>query len=161
MGVILGPDSGDQLESLQAETRARGMQLHAEHVRSEAELLPALEDVLEQSDVLLSLPDSLLFNAKTIQSVLFTSYRSGDPVIGFSPAYVQAGALVAVHSTPTQLARQVMEMLGQPACRQRRIAGASVPEILHGNGKPKRVAIPAACTGNGRRSGGAPWHTGD
>jgi ABC-type uncharacterized transport system substrate-binding protein len=33
------------------------------------------------------------------------------PVIGFSPAYVKAGALVAVHSTPAQLARQVNEIL--------------------------------------------------
>lgn len=113
IGVILGPESEDLFESLRAETRARGMRLYAARINSEAELFPALEDVLSKADVLLSLPDSLVFNAQTIQSVLFTSYRSRVPVIGFSPAYVRAGALVAVHSTPVQLARQVTEMLSQ------------------------------------------------
>jgi ABC-type uncharacterized transport system substrate-binding protein len=115
VGVILGPDTRDLLESLQAETRAHGMRLHAGHIRSASGLFLVLEDVLSESDVLLSLPDALVFNPQTVQSVLFTSYRSRIPVIGFSPAYVRAGALVAVYSTPTQLARQVMEMLAQLA----------------------------------------------
>ena len=133
IGVILGPESEDLLESLRAQTRARGMRLYATRINSEAELFPALEDVLSKVDVLLSLPDSLVLNAQTIQSVLFTSYRSRVPVIGFSPAYVRAGALVAVHSTPVQLARQVAEMLGQLA------SGATLPPSQY----PKYFSVAA------------------
>lgn len=111
VGVVIGPESEDMLARLQTEVRAQGMELHAVRIGSEAELIPALEDLFGKTDVLLSLPDPLVFNAQTIPGLLLTSYHAGVPVIGFSPAYVRAGALAAVHSTPAQLARQVLEML--------------------------------------------------
>lgn len=113
VGVILGPESGRMLEVLQAETQSRGLRLHAVRIGAESELFPALQNVLGEADVLLSLPDSLVFNARTIQSILVTTYRLQIPVIGFSPNYVQAGALMAAHSTPAQLARQVTEILSR------------------------------------------------
>jgi len=130
VGVILGPTSEGLLESLQTETRARGMQLHAVHIGSEAELFPALQNLFNEADVLLSLPDPLVFSAQTIQSVLFTSYRFQIPVIGFSPAYVRAGALIAVHSTPVQLARQVMEMLHRFASGTSSLPPPQYPEYF-------------------------------
>lgn len=111
LGVVLGPDSAGMLESLNAEARARGLQINAARIGNEAELPAALQTVLGDSDVLLSLPDSVAFNSRTLQSVLFTAYHYQIPVIGFSPAYVRAGALAAVHSTPMQLARQVTDIL--------------------------------------------------
>lgn len=111
VGVVLGPDSAGMLESLNAEARARGLQLTSARVHNEGELSAALQAVLTESDVLLSLPDSVAFNSRTLQSVLFSAYHYQVPVIGFSPAYVRAGALAAVHSTPIQLAQQVTEIL--------------------------------------------------
>lgn len=111
IGVVLGPDSAGMLESLTAEARARGLQVYAARIKNEAELPAALQTVLAESDVLLSLPDSVAFNSRTLQSVLFTAYHYQVPVIGFSPAYVRAGALAAVHSTPAQLAQQIIEIL--------------------------------------------------
>lgn len=125
VGVIVGPDSHGLLESLQAEVRARGLELNAVRINTETELFPALENVLSEVDVLLALPDSLVSTSHTIQSVLFTAYRHQVPVIGFSPAYVKAGALVAVHSTPAQLARQVNEIL------QRLSANPTLPAPQH------------------------------
>lgn len=125
VGVVIGPESEDMLARLQTEIRAQGMQLHAVRIGSEAELIPALEDLFDKTDVLLSLPDPLVFNAQTIQGILLTSYHAGVPVIGFSPAYVRAGALAAVYSTPAQLARQVLEMLTQFA------SGAGLPPPQH------------------------------
>lgn len=113
VGAILGPESGRMLESLRTETQSRGLRLHAVRVGTESELFPALQGVLDDTDVLLSLPDSQVFNTRTIQSILITTYRLQVPVIGFSPNYVQAGALMAVHSTPAQLARQVAEVIGR------------------------------------------------
>jgi ABC-type uncharacterized transport system substrate-binding protein len=126
VGVLLGPESENLLDNLQAEARKRDMTLHIARVDSESGLFPALQNVLGESDALLSLPDSLVFNSRTIPTVLFASYRTRVPVIGFSPAYVRAGALVAVHSTPAQLARQVTEIL------QRFAAGAqALPPPRH------------------------------
>lgn len=113
IGALVGPGSVVALDALRLEGQKRGMEVNAARMGSESALFPALESVLGEVDVLLSLPDSAVFNSRTIPSVLFTSYRFRTPVIGFSPAYVQAGALVAVHSTPTQLADQVADMLAR------------------------------------------------
>lgn len=111
IGVIAGPDSATQLSALRAETRARGLRLTLAQISHESELSSALQQVLADADVLLSLPDSVVFTSRTLQSVLFTAYRYQVPVIGFSPAYVRSGALAAVHSMPAQLAHQVVDIL--------------------------------------------------
>ncbi len=111
IGVVLGPDSADVGDALTVEARARGFTLATARISKESELPAALQSVLGESGVLLSLPDAVAFNSRTLQSVLFTAYQYRTPVIGFSPAYVRAGALAAVHSTPTQLARQVSDIL--------------------------------------------------
>ncbi len=69
-------------------------------------LFADLEAVLDDSDVLLALPDATIYNANTIRNILLSSYRRGIPLIGFSQAYVKAGALCAIFSTPEQLAAQ-------------------------------------------------------
>ncbi|MDO9189477.1 MAG: ABC transporter substrate binding protein, partial [Sulfurimicrobium sp.] len=67
--------------------------------------------VLADSDVLLAVPDPLVFNKGTVQSLLLTTYRYQDPVIGFSHAYVKAGALASVHTMPEQVGRQAADVI--------------------------------------------------
>lgn len=111
IGVIFGPDSADLATVVDRAARARGLQTVTARINTEEGLPAALRKVLADSGVLLSLPDAVVYNSRTVQSVLFTAYHFQVPVIGFSPAYVRAGALAAVHSTPRQLARQVVDIL--------------------------------------------------
>lgn len=113
IGVVLGPESQDALNALQLAAKEARFGLAVEKISAAEELLPALQRVLADSDVLLALPDPLVFNKGTVQSLLLTTYRYQDPVIGFSQAYVKAGALAAVYSTPEQAGRQAGEMLQQ------------------------------------------------
>jgi hypothetical protein len=113
VGAVFGPDSRQLRNALEAEAERVGIKLRAERVASDEDLYPALQRVLEDSDLLLALPDPLVFNSGTIQSIMLTGYRYRLPVIGFSVAYVKAGALAAVYSTPTQLAHQAAELLRQ------------------------------------------------
>ena len=53
--------------------------------------------------------DYQLFNNRTISNILLTAYHLRSPVIGFSPAYVKAGALFALYSTPAQIGQQAGE----------------------------------------------------
>ena len=64
-------------------------------------------------DRLLAVPDASLFNNRTISNILLTAYHHRSPVIGFSPAYVKAGALLALYSTPTQIGQQAGEVARQ------------------------------------------------
>lgn len=111
VGAVLGPESRGDLKALQAAAKAAQLELTAETVSAAAEVLPALRRVLADSDILLALPDPLVFDKGTIQSLLLTSYRYQDPVVAFSRAYVSAGALAAVYTTPEQAGRQAGEYL--------------------------------------------------
>jgi ABC-type uncharacterized transport system substrate-binding protein len=119
IGVVLGPDSQGAQKSLQAAASEAKLGLAVEKISAAEELLPALQRVLADSDVLLAVPDPLVFNKGTVQSLLLTTYRYQDPVIGFSHAYVKAGALASVYTTPEQVGRQagdvVLRVLGSRA----------------------------------------------
>jgi len=65
-----------------------------------------LQTVLQKSDVLLAIPDDGIYNSSTIRHILMEAYRSGTPLVGFSPAYVRAGALFSLFSRPEQIAKQ-------------------------------------------------------
>lgn len=87
--------------------------LHEQVVGHGQTLFDALDSVLDESEVLLVLPDSEVFNAGTIRNILLASYRKHVPLIGISPAYVKAGALCAIYSTPAQSAAQTAEIVRQ------------------------------------------------
>lgn len=113
IGVLLGPDTHESLKAVQAASRDAGLTLAAEKITTADELLPGLQRVLADSEVLLALPDSLVYNKGTVQSLLLMTYRFQNPMVGFSLAYVRAGALVAVYTTPEQAGRQAGEMLAR------------------------------------------------
>lgn len=113
VGVVLGPDSLWAQKSLQAAASGAKLGLVVEKISAAEELLPALQRVLAESDVLLAVPEPLVFNKGTVQSLLLTTYRYQEPVIGFSHAYVKAGALASVHTTPEQVGRQAGEVVSR------------------------------------------------
>ncbi len=112
LGVLAGPQIRLQLGVLQKEAAARGLRLvAAPAVNAPEELYPALKLALEGADVLLALPEPLVYNAATLQNILLTTYRARVPLVAFSAAYVKAGAVLAVYSTPAQVARRAVEMV--------------------------------------------------
>lgn len=111
VGVVLGPESRRNETSLRRAAAATGHVLVVERIAEERQLIGALHRAMDEADVLLALPDPLVFNRHTAQSVLLTTYRLGKPVIGYSRAYVNAGALLTVYSTPAQIGRQLAEEL--------------------------------------------------
>ena len=118
VSAVVGPDSSLLLPRLRAAIARAGLAVVIEEVASEPEILPALSRVLPVSDVLLALPDSVVFTRDTARAVLLATYRHQKPLIGFSQAYVNAGALAAAFSTPEQIARQTAEFLqGLPSAR--------------------------------------------
>ena len=115
VGVLLGPDAWHRNASLRDAASANGLALRATQVDDDDALFAALQSVLEDSDVLLAQADPLVFNSHSIQNILLTTIRANVPLIAFSPAYVRAGALLALYSTPTQAGAQaahwVLEVL--------------------------------------------------
>lgn len=88
-----------------------GLSLDSEDADTESALLPALNGVLGRTNVLVAIPDSTIYKRNNIKAILITAFRYQRPVIGYSPAFVNAGALAALHSTPAQIARQTADMI--------------------------------------------------
>lgn len=106
IGLLYSPDSGIDIETLRKKIAARGGSLIARPVQSADSLYAALESVLADSVVLLMVPDSAIYSSSNIRNILLTSYRRHVPLVGISKAYVNAGAVCAIFSTPEQLAGQ-------------------------------------------------------
>jgi ABC-type uncharacterized transport system substrate-binding protein len=118
IAVVLGPESSVLRERLQRAAEAAGLTLHIERAERPDDLNDAVTRALGDSDILLAIPDEQIFNRNTAHNVLLTAYRLRKPVAGYSQAYVRAGALFAVYSTPSQIGRQigmnVARALGKP-----------------------------------------------
>lgn len=97
-------------ENLRKSLEAKGLKLNEQQLTSSESLYRDLGLVLEESDVLLAIPDAEVYNALTMRNILLATYRRRVPVVGFSASYVKAGALCAVFTTPSQIAKQAADM---------------------------------------------------
>ena len=106
IGVLYSPATRLDIGELRKQLALQGATLIARQTTSPGSLFDDLEDVLSRSEVLLAVPDSAIYNNDNIRNILLSSYRHGIPLVGFTPAYVNAGALCALYSTPEHLAAQ-------------------------------------------------------
>jgi ABC-type uncharacterized transport system substrate-binding protein len=88
------------------------MHLHVERIDRENDAGPAVERLVRDASVLLALQDPVAHTAGTVPPLLLITYRAGVPVIGYSEAYLRAGAAAVLYSTPDQIAQQVVEIVG-------------------------------------------------
>jgi len=131
VAMLFGPASAGQLLDFEAAARDQSLTLQAVTITEERQLFGALTRALEGADVLLAVPDPQVFNRHTSQNILLETYRRRIPVIGYSEAYVEAGALLSLYSTPEQIGRQAGEWLaavGRPPAQ--RLPAASHPKYF-------------------------------
>lgn len=111
IGLLFTQNSNIELTHLHHEVEQRGGSLMMRQVHSNEELFSALESILTNSDVLFAIADNEIYSSSNIRNILLTSYRYRIPLIGLSQAYVNAGALCAIFSTPEQLAIQASRIV--------------------------------------------------
>jgi putative tryptophan/tyrosine transport system substrate-binding protein len=75
------------------------------------DLPAAIDKLLQNSDVLLALPDYKIYNRHSVKNILLSAYRLRIPVVGFSDSFVNAGAVAATYSSPDQIARQLTSII--------------------------------------------------
>lgn len=110
IGVLLGGESLAQRSQLEDAAETRGLKLVSAKVAPQESVFNDLKKILDDADLLLALADPQIYNSSSIQNILLTSFRARVPMLAFSPAYVRAGALLAVYSTPTQIGQQAGTM---------------------------------------------------
>jgi len=112
VGVLLSAEQSGVVSELEGALRAQRLSLVYATLTGDERLITPLETVLSEADLLLALPDPLVFNRNTAQSLFLTSYRYRDPVLGYSRSLTRAGALLSLHSSPAQIGRQAAEWIG-------------------------------------------------
>lgn len=113
VATLLGPASQFQSNDLQQAASVFDLNLNIRVIDKEEEIQSNLENLLLQKQVLLAVPDPLIFSRETTQTILLTTYRHETPVIGFSQSYVKSGAIAAVFSTPKQFAHEISALIEQ------------------------------------------------
>jgi putative tryptophan/tyrosine transport system substrate-binding protein len=111
VGVLVGPASTDLLEPLQAAFKKQGLRVHHAPVQDREDVLPALERLLGQSDLLLSAADPVVFNPVTIRAILLSAYRVRRVLAAHAESYVDAGALYALYSGQEDLINDALYLL--------------------------------------------------
>lgn len=107
IALVYGEASSGYAKALTRASESGNLDVKSARVSESGDLYNALRDVIDPYSALIAVPDTAVYNNFTIQNILLTAYRQRTPVIGFSPAYVRAGAVAAVYSTPEQVGDQV------------------------------------------------------
>lgn len=97
IGMLYGAAERDWLRDRAALAAERkGLKLVSVPVRSELEVLGAVERICGEVDFLWADADPLIYNARSAQHILLITLRRRRPFMAFSSHYVEAGALAAL-----------------------------------------------------------------
>lgn len=110
IGLLLGPVSQIQEPAFRAVAADLGLSIDSSLVEGSESLYPALQRLLDKADVLLAVADPVVYNTNTLQNILLSTFRTRVPLAAFSPAYVKAGALLALYSMPAQIGNQAAKV---------------------------------------------------
>lgn len=111
IGMLVSNETRSQISLYRQIFANAGLTLDSEDSDAENTLLPAANALLPRVGVLLAIPDSTIYRRENIKALLITSYRHQRPVVAFSAAFVNAGALAALFTTPAQIARQAADLI--------------------------------------------------
>jgi len=82
-------------------------------VKSPADLYRALKKLVGNIDFLWSVADGNVFTRETTREILIATLRERIPFMGLSPAFVRAGALAALESSPHDMGREAAKLMKQ------------------------------------------------
>lgn len=123
IGIPLGTFSSHLANEFLA--AAAKLQLDLLLTQTATDPLAAVVDALPSCDAILALPDAGVYNQSTVRAILLSTFRADVPVFGYSAAFVEAGALAGLYSSPAQIGRQAVDL------SDRILTGQSVPETSY------------------------------
>lgn len=97
VGVLFNPaETGRIVQEAEQAAREAGLTLVPHAVQTPGEVPQALAAVARQADVLWAVADATVFFGGSTEHILRYTLTNGIPFMGLSPAFVQAGALMAL-----------------------------------------------------------------
>ena len=90
-----------------------GLNINVVEISDEYSALTALNNNLANSDLLMAIPDPVVYNRNTARAILLSAFHQHIPLFAYSRSFVRAGATIGIYSTPEDIARHVAELLTQ------------------------------------------------
>ncbi len=110
-GIIRNPGrSRYSAEALESRARKEGYTVLVIDCDGPARLLKTVAAMKGKVDFLLCFPDPDLYNPVTVKPLVMASLEGRLPIVGFSPAFVRAGAAAGIYPDYRETGRQTGEM---------------------------------------------------
>lgn len=113
IGILSSRKKPVDTKTIQQCANKYDMKIHAVNTEGTKYLTRKIKTALNNSDILLALPDKNIYNSETVKNILLTSYRYRKPVIAFSKNFVNAGALASIYSSTEQIAQSASTLIDQ------------------------------------------------
>ncbi len=124
VGIIRNPQRAPySAEASETRARKEGFSLVVVECEGPARLLKAMAALKGKVDLLLAFPDPDLYNPVTIKPLILSALENRLPVVGFSPAFVRAGAVAGIYPDYRETGRQVAELVLRMMHGEQRVAG--------------------------------------
>jgi ABC-type uncharacterized transport system substrate-binding protein len=105
-GMLLGSESSADIASFSRAAGRFSLRLDIVTVDRGANPASAIRQLLTNNEVIVSTFDREAYQPATAKWLLYLALRQRRPIIGFSYALLEAGAVATVFSTPEDIARQ-------------------------------------------------------
>lgn len=110
-GVLLGTTTKVLIAEADAAASRQRLEIRSRVIDTPGAVFPALTELSEDIDVLWLLPDPLIVNRNNLQSLFLQTYRHRLPIVAYSSALVQAGAMLGLYATPAQFGHEAAQWL--------------------------------------------------
>lgn len=110
VGVLLGPAGSALDQTIRRSAGQYGLELEIRHVPAGADIVRELAHLAEAT-VILAIPDSALYTPDNLKEILESTYRRGQPVVGFTPSMVTAGTLATAYASIDDYVADVAEVI--------------------------------------------------
>ncbi len=111
IGILFDPkNSANFIQEASLLAEEYGIDLVIKEVVSESEVLPSLESLRTNIDVLLGIPDKTVYAPHAMKSILLFTLRNKIPLVGLSSSNVSAGALFSLFCDYSDIGSQAAKM---------------------------------------------------
>ncbi|MGC9946591.1 MAG: ABC transporter substrate binding protein [Bryobacteraceae bacterium] len=111
VGVIRNPGRGGETASQIRSQAPEPALLEIADCASADELLPVFLAFRKKVDFVICLPDGSLYNSATARPLIMASLENRLPIVGFSPAFLRAGAAAAIYPDYRGIGQQTADVV--------------------------------------------------
>jgi putative ABC transport system substrate-binding protein len=96
LGVLFTQRTQDQVELARSVAASLSIEVVPYEVTSPKDVPLGLDSIARSCHGIWAVPDELIYTPQSVKHIILESFRNRIPVMGFSPSFVQSGALFAL-----------------------------------------------------------------